>query len=75
MKPDFYAMSIKELKAYLFVNRNDTEAISVIVEKIKSDPNTKHYKPEDADRFPEIYAEHHKRREAENAQEQTDENL
>lgn len=68
IKPDYYAMSIKELKAYLLVHRNDTEAISVIIEKIKADPETKSYAPEDADRFPEIYEEHRKRREAEQNQ-------
>ena len=63
MKPDFEAMSIKELKAYIFEHRNDAEAISVIIQKIKVSPNTKRYSAEDADRFPEIYAEHQKRRE------------
>jgi predicted transcriptional regulator YdeE len=57
MKPNFQTMTIDELKAYVFQHRNDTEAISAIVEKIKADPNTKWYAPEDADRFPEIYAE------------------
>jgi hypothetical protein len=64
MKPDYDAMTIKELKVYLLEHRNDTEAISTIVEKIKADPNTKWYAPEDTDRFPEIYEEHRKRREA-----------
>ncbi len=63
MKPDFEAMSIKELKAYIFEHRNDAEAISVIIQKIKVSPNTKRYSAEDADRFPEIFAEHQKRRE------------
>ena len=40
-------------------------------EKSELDPNTKYYNPEDVDRFPEIYAEQHKRREAETAPEQT----
>ncbi|MCY7322972.1 MAG: hypothetical protein LH660_14515, partial [Phormidesmis sp. CAN_BIN36] len=63
MKPNFEAMSIKELKAYIFEHRNDAEAISVIIQKIKASPNTKRYSAGDADRFPEIYAEHQKRRE------------
>jgi len=63
MKPDFETMSIKELKAYIFEHRNDAEAISVIIQKIKVSPNTKRYSAEDTDRFPEIFAEHQKRRE------------
>jgi len=63
MKPNFNAMTRKELRAYVLEHRDDAEAISVIVEKIKADPNTHWYEPEDTDRFPEIYAEHQKRRE------------
>ncbi|MCY7273172.1 MAG: hypothetical protein LH702_05370 [Phormidesmis sp. CAN_BIN44] len=63
MRPNFEAMSIKELKAYIFEHRNDAEAISVIVQKVMASPHTKRYSAEDADRFPEIYAEHQKRRE------------
>ncbi len=63
MKPNFNAMTRKELRAYVLEHRDDAEAISVVVEKIKADPNTHWHKPEDTDRFPEIYAEHQKRRE------------
>ena len=63
MKPDFQTMTVDELKTYIFQHRNDTEAISVIVEKITTDPETRWYSPEDVDRFPEIYEEHRKRRE------------
>ena len=40
MKPNFNAMTRKELRAYVLEHRDDAEAISVIVEKIKADPNT-----------------------------------
>jgi hypothetical protein len=58
MKPDFQAMSIKELKAYLLEHRNDVDAIQMIVEKINESPNTQWYGAEDAERFPEIYEAH-----------------
>ncbi|NDJ15950.1 hypothetical protein GS601_01380 [Myxacorys almedinensis A] len=62
MKPNFKIMSIPELKAYLLENRNDGEAIHAIIEKIHLNPNTQRYSAEDADRLPEIYEEHRKRR-------------
>jgi hypothetical protein len=58
MKPDFQAMSIKELKTYLLEHRNDVEAIGAIVEKINTSPTTQWYGAEDAERFPEIYKAH-----------------
>jgi hypothetical protein len=61
MKPDFQAMSIKELKVYLLEHRNDVEAIQTIVEKIRTSPNTQWYGAEDAERFSEIYEAHQKR--------------
>jgi hypothetical protein len=64
MKPNFQTMSIPELKAYLLENRDDGEAIHTIIEKIHTNPNTKRYSAEDADRLPEIYEEHRKRRSA-----------
>jgi hypothetical protein len=65
MKPDFQAMSVKQLKAYLLEHRTDTEAFHTLMDKIMAEPNAKWYSPEDADRFPEIYAEHQKRRQEE----------
>jgi hypothetical protein len=59
-KPDFQSMTVKELKAYLFIHRNDIEAIHAIVDKMTADPNAKWYPPEDAERFSEIYEEHQK---------------
>jgi hypothetical protein len=63
MKLDFDAMTRKELRAYILQHRDDGDAIHAMVLKIEADPNTKWYAPEDADRFPEIYAEHMKIRE------------
>lgn len=64
MKPNFETMSRKKLRAYILEHRNDADAIHAMILKIKADPNTKWYAPEDADRFPEIYEEHRKRWEA-----------
>jgi hypothetical protein len=57
-KPDFQSMTVKQLKAYLAINRNDVEAMHAIVDKMTADPNAKWYAPVDADRFSEIYEEH-----------------
>jgi hypothetical protein len=56
-QPDFQAMTVKELKAYLYLNRNDIDAIHVIMDKMTADPHARWYAPEDADRFSEIYEE------------------
>lgn len=61
-KPDFTKMSRAELRAYVLENRKDTEAFQALADRILADPKAKWYSPEDADRFPEIYAEHQKRR-------------
>lgn len=63
MKPNFQAMSIKELKAYLLEHRNDTEAFHTLMDKIKAEPNRKFYLIEDMDRFPELLEEARKARE------------
>jgi hypothetical protein len=55
MKPDFQAMTTKELKAYLLDHRDDTEAFHALMDKIRAEPNPIWYKPEDTDRFSEIY--------------------
>jgi hypothetical protein len=65
MKPNFQAMSVKQLQAYLLEHRTDTEAFHTLMDKVMAEPNAKWYSPEDADRFPEIYAEHQKRRQEE----------
>ncbi|MGV0027431.1 DUF6887 family protein [Phormidesmis priestleyi] len=72
MKPDFDAMTRKELRAYILQHRDDGDAIHAMVLKIKADPNTKWYAPEDTDRFPEIYAEHMRLREERRRKEQSD---
>lgn len=64
MKPNFELMSPRELRAYILQHRNDAEAIHARIQQILADPNATSYSPEDADRFPEIYEEHRKRREA-----------
>ncbi len=65
MKPNFDQMTRKELRTYILQHRNDADAIHAMVLKITNDPNTRWYKPEDAERFPEIYEEHRKRKDAE----------
>ena len=65
MKPNFEEMTRKELRTYLLQHRDDADAIHAAIIKIKADPNTKWYSSEDIDRFPEIYEEHRRRKEAE----------
>jgi hypothetical protein len=65
MKPDFSAMSKAELRAYVLSHYEDTEAFYALSDRILSSPTLKVYAPEDIDRFPEIYEEHRKRKEAE----------
>ncbi|BAU09541.1 hypothetical protein LEP3755_00120 [Leptolyngbya sp. NIES-3755] len=65
MKPDYLAMTRAELRAYVLSHHEDTEAFHVLADRILADPNLKVYSPEDVDRFPEIYEEHRKRKEAE----------
>jgi hypothetical protein len=61
VKRDFSAMSRAELRAYFLANRQDTEAFHELVDRVKADPNTKWYEPEDAERFQEIYEAHQSR--------------
>jgi hypothetical protein len=60
MKPDFQAMSREQLRSYLLVHRNDSEAISAYVEKISHEPGwmTCHAlnSPDDLDNYPEFLA-------------------
>lgn len=65
MQPDFSVMSSKELREYLLKHRNDADAIHARMQQVLNDPNAVSYSAEDADRFPEIYEEHRKRKEAE----------
>jgi hypothetical protein len=54
MKPNFQAMTIQELKAYLVEHRNDTEAFHTLMDKIKTGTNLDFYSIADANRFPEL---------------------
>jgi hypothetical protein len=60
MKPDFQTMSREQLRSYLLVHRNDSEAISAYVEKISNEPGwmTCHAlsSPDDLDNYPEFLA-------------------
>jgi hypothetical protein len=58
MKPDLHSMTTQELKKYLLEHRSDTEAFHILMDKIKAEPNPIWYKPEDTDRFSEIYEAH-----------------
>lgn len=65
MKPDYSAMTRAELRAYVLAHHEDTDAFHALADRILADPNLKLYSPEDIDRFPEIYEEHRKRKQAE----------
>jgi hypothetical protein len=62
MKPNFEAMSKAELRAYVLAHRDDTEAFHALADRIVANPNLKWYSAEDVDRFPEIFAEHQKKK-------------
>lgn len=64
MQPNFDQMTRKELRTYILQHRDDADAIHAMILKITADPNTTWYKPEDAERFPEIYEEYRARRES-----------
>jgi uncharacterized coiled-coil protein SlyX len=57
MKPNFQAMTIQELKAYLVEHRNDTEAFHTLMDKIKTGDNLNFYEMADVSRFPELLAQ------------------
>lgn len=65
MKPDFSAMTRAELRAYVLSHYEDTEAFHALSDRILSSPTLRVYALEDIDRFPEIYEEYRKRKEAE----------
>ena len=58
MKPNFKAMSRKELKAYVLEHRDDNEAISAYIEKSEAEGNWVTMPPlksmEDLDNYPEF---------------------
>ena len=58
MKPNFKAMTRKELKAYVLKYRNDSEAISAYMEKSETEGNWITMPPlksmEDFDNYPEF---------------------
>jgi hypothetical protein len=64
MKPNFAAMTKAELRTYVLNHRDDAEAFQALTDRIVSSSNFRRFAPEDADRFPEIYEEHRKRKEA-----------
>jgi hypothetical protein len=53
MKPNFQAMTIKELKGYLLEHRNETEAFNTLMDKIKTD-TLDFYSIADVNRFSEL---------------------
>jgi hypothetical protein len=64
MKPNFKAMSRKELKAYVLEHRDDSEAISAYIEKSESEGNWVKMPPlksmKDLDNYPEFLEKIHK---------------
>ncbi len=58
MKPNFKAMSRKELKAYVLKHRDDSEAISAYIEKSEAEGNWVKMPPlnsmEDFNNYPEF---------------------
>lgn len=56
-KPDYSAMSFKELRAYVIKHHHDQEAFYELADRITSNPNLKTYTIADIDRLPKILRE------------------
>jgi tripartite-type tricarboxylate transporter receptor subunit TctC len=64
MKPDFRAMTLQELKAYVLEHRNDQESFEALMDKIDHQPGSKIYSESDLDQFPQLLSEHLKSQKA-----------
>ncbi|WP_009632112.1 DUF6887 family protein [Synechocystis sp. PCC 7509] len=67
MKPDFKAMTRKELREYILKNREDDEAFYSYMDKIHAEPPTEVYPApqsiDDLKHFPQLLEKHRKERE------------
>ena len=66
-KPDFQAMSRKELLAYMLAHREDDEAFRIYMDKVHAEPPTEVYPApqsiDDLKHFPQLLEKHRKERE------------
>lgn len=67
MKPNFEAMSRKELREYVLAHRDDDEAFYALMDKIKQNPNRGPLFPapksiDDLKHFPELLEQHRQRK-------------
>lgn len=67
MKPDFQAISRKELLAYILAHREDDEAFRVYMDKVHAEPPREVYPAlqsiDDLKHFPELLEKHRRERE------------
>ncbi len=64
MKPNFYEMSLKELRAYVLAHRDDNEAFYAYLDKSKTEGNWVKMPPlnsvDDLENYPEFLEKIHK---------------
>ncbi|NER39253.1 MAG: hypothetical protein F6J93_35765 [Oscillatoria sp. SIO1A7] len=69
MKPNFKAMSRKELLAYMLKHRDDDDAFRAYMDKVYADPPKEFYPApksiDDLSHFPELLAKHRQQRKEE----------
>ena len=70
MKPDFAAMSRKELRAYILKYRDDDEAFYAYMDRLKQNPNRSPLFPapksiDDLKNFPELLEKYRQQRQGE----------
>ena len=70
MKPDFAAMSRKELRAYILKHRDDDEAFYAYMDRLKQNPNRSLLFPapksiDDLKHFPELLEKYRQQRQGE----------
>ncbi len=67
IKPDFQAMTRKDLLAYMFAHREDDEAFRIYMDKVHAEPPTEVYPApqsiDDLKHFPQLLEKHRKERE------------
>lgn len=69
IKPDFDAMSRKELRAYILEHREDEDAFRVYMDRVTAEPPTEIYPApqsiDDLNNFPQLLAKHRQQRKEE----------
>ncbi|UBF24251.1 hypothetical protein K9N68_21365 [Kovacikia minuta CCNUW1] len=67
MKPDFKAMTRKELLAYMLAHRDDDDAFHELMDKVYAEPRRESYPApksiDDLKNFPELLEKFHQERE------------